>query len=234
MALLDFGDAPHGGRVRLLPESKTQKPISPRLFIVHSMVGSIASARQTFETGVKESTFAVRLDGFVEQWMDTERLADANLHANSFAISVETEDNGDPDTQEWTAAQLDTITWLAHECRRLHPAIALHRADRPDGAGIGYHTMWGSPSEWTPEAKTCPGRARIRQFDETLLPRILEGDMPLNSDDLKAVQKIVAAEVDRIYRLLARGEVDGQRSDPHFPDSTRHTRELVEEVLKAK
>jgi hypothetical protein len=230
MALLDFGDAPHGGRVRLLPESATQERISPRLFIVHSMVGSIETARRTFETGNKESTFAVRLDGFVEQWMNTERLADANLNANPFAVSVETEDNGDPDTQKWTAAQLDTITWLAQECRRLHPAIALRRADRPDGAGIGFHTMWGSPSEWTPEVKTCPGLARVRQFDETLLPRILEGDMPLNSEDLKAVRKIVNEEVDKLYRLLARGEIGGQRSEPHFLDSTRHTRELIQDL----
>jgi hypothetical protein len=205
------------------------------------MVGSIETARQTFETGNKESTFAVRLDGFVEQWMDTERLADANFHANPFAVSVETEDNGDPDTQKWTAAQLDTITWLAHECRRLHPAIALQRADRPDGAGIGFHTMWGAPSEWTPEAKTCPGRVRIKQFEETLLPRILEGDMTVE-EFVKELNK-PGSPARSAIRELAGMAVDDRLGVPNTPDTNarkgvknltdRSANALQEQVLEA-
>lgn len=176
MAILDLSRAPHGGRVRLLPDNASSPRIIPRLFIAHSIVGSLEGAYRMFrDTSNLESTFGVGLDGHVEQWMDTEREADANYRANPFAISVETEDRGDPDTQPWTPEQLDALAWLARECNRIHPAIPLRRADRWDGSGIGYHTMWGAPSPWTPVAKTCPGRARIRQFNDVLLPRLTSG-----------------------------------------------------------
>jgi hypothetical protein len=47
--------------------------------------------------------------------------------------------------------------------------------------------MFGAPGPWTPVAKTCPGRARIRQFNEVLLPRITEGqEDDVNVDELYA------------------------------------------------
>jgi N-acetylmuramoyl-L-alanine amidase len=38
-----------------------------------------------------------------------------------------------------------------------------------------HNTMFGSPSDWTPVSKTCPGTIRIRQFNRTVLPAIVAG-----------------------------------------------------------
>lgn len=184
MAILDLTKAPHGGRVRLLPDNATAPRSTPRLLIFHSIVGSAEGAWNYFATGTNlESTFIVTLGGQVWQCMDTTREADANYRANPFAVSVETEDHGDPDHEPWTDAQLDALTWLGLECRRIHPAIKLQRANTWDGAGYGYHTMFGAPSPWTPVSKTCPGRVRIQQFNDILLPRILTGEYEVDCEE---------------------------------------------------
>lgn len=184
MALLDLGSSPHGARLRLLPETRTEPPITPRVLLLHSIVGSAAGAYGYFLTGTTlESHLIVTLAGEVWQTMDTDRQADANYHANGFAVSVETEDAGDPDNQPWTPEQLDALVWVAAECHRLH-GIPLELVPRWDGAGIGYHAMWGAPSPYTPvTGKTCPGRVRVGQFHDVLMPRVAglaggEDDMP--------------------------------------------------------
>jgi hypothetical protein len=94
----------------------------------------------------------------------------ANFRANAFAGSIETEDNGHPDTDPWTAAQLDTLVWLSPEMRRPRPLIARRKWRTSDDAGIGYHSLF--PGQWTNvPGKTCPGRIRIRQWGERVLPR---------------------------------------------------------------
>jgi hypothetical protein len=170
--------------VRLLPENSSSPRISPRLLILHSIVGSAEGAYRYFRDATNlESTFIVTLGGEVWQLMDTTRQADANYRANPFALSVETEDRGDPDTQPWTKAQLDALAWLARQCNRVHK-IPLRRPARWDGSGVGYHTQFGAPSPWTPVEKTCPGRVRIRQFNDVLLPRIREGEDMAGADDI--------------------------------------------------
>src|SRR5215217_5378017 len=91
-------------------------------------------------------------DGHIWQLMDTGRQADANLNANAFAISIETEDNGDPDDFPWSRAQLASLRWLHAKLRAVHPTIPRRRCPSPRGGGLGYHTMWGAPSAWTPVA----------------------------------------------------------------------------------
>lgn len=185
MAVLDLRDAPYGGDVRLLPESATSLRIAPRLWIAHSIVGSAAGAYRYFRDATNlESTFIVTLGGAIWQLMDTTRKADANYRANPFALSVETEDRGDPDHDPWTDRQLEALAWLGRKCHEVHPAIKLQRAPTWDGSGYGYHTMFGAPGPWTPVSKTCPGRVRIRQFNEELLPAILTGEtMALTAED---------------------------------------------------
>jgi N-acetyl-anhydromuramyl-L-alanine amidase AmpD len=63
--------------------------------------------------------------------MDTGRRADANLDANAFAISIETEDNGDPDNFPWSRAQLDSLRWLHAKLRAVHPTIPRRRCPGP-------------------------------------------------------------------------------------------------------
>jgi hypothetical protein len=199
--LLDFRGSPHGGSHRLLPEWNSQPRITPTLIIDHSQVGSSLGTYYYFrdQTGI-ESHFSVRgrrsggQDGHIWQFMNTDRAADANLQANRFpngtgAISIETEDNGDPDREPWSARQLASLKWLHDKLVGVHPTIPRRRASAPTGSGargLGYHTMFGAPSPWTPVGKTCPGRpVRVRQWERQLLPAFLraEEDDVLNDDD---------------------------------------------------
>jgi len=159
MALISFRGSPHGGSHKLLPEWNRQPRITPTTIIDHSIVGSALGAWYYFrdQTGV-ESHFIVRgarsgsADGHIWQLMDTGRQADANLNANAFAISIETEDNGDPDDFPWSRAQLASLRWLHAKLRAVHPTIPRRRCPSPRGGGLGYHSMWGAPSPWTPVA----------------------------------------------------------------------------------
>src|SRR5204863_7485682 len=117
--------------------------ITPRVVILHVTAG-LGNARP--HDGL-EWHFEVMLDGSIEQQVDTAVRADANYHANGFAISIETEGLGDG---EWTPAQLDSLVALILWCVDMHPTIALQVCDRWDGSGIGYHVMFGAPGPWTP------------------------------------------------------------------------------------
>lgn len=216
MALLDLTRSPHGGRQRHLPEWQSQPPITPTTIIDHSIVGSAESAYQKFrDQSVLESHFIVDLDGAIWQLMDTDRQADANLRANSYAISIETADRGDPDTQPWTPAQLETLIWLHEEIRRVHPTIPRRRSQScDDPAGLGFHTMHGAPGCWTPVSKTCPGVIRKRQWGSLLLPAFLaapqEDDMTDDEHDaLMWLRTNVTILRDQGVRMTAFGQPTG-------------------------
>jgi N-acetylmuramoyl-L-alanine amidase len=198
--LLDFRGAPHGGSHRLLPEWNSQARIVPVLIIDHSQVGSSLGTYFYFrdQTGI-ESHFSVlgrrsgARDGHIWQFMNTDRVAEANRQANRFpngtgAISIETEDDGDPDHQPWTRRQLASLKWLHDKLVRTHPTIPRRRATSatgPGARGLGYHTMFGAPSPWTPVSKTCPGKpVRVRQWQLELLPAFLRRTQPEEDDDV--------------------------------------------------
>jgi hypothetical protein len=101
--------------------------------------------------------------------VDTKFQAPANLSANRSAISVETWDNLKPDTTPWTARQIASLVALTVWAHQVH-GIPLKRCASPTSPGVGYHSMWGAPSAWTPSAgKTCPGPARIPQVGSIIL-----------------------------------------------------------------
>jgi hypothetical protein len=146
--LVDFDASPHGGHWRPLPDSGHEPAIAMHTVIHHSIVGSAEGAFQYFAGATAlESTFIVKKSGYFWQCMSLGEQADANFRANAFAGSIETEDNGHPDTDPWTAAQLDTLVWLSLEMRRLRPLIAHRKCRTWDDPGIGYHTLF--PGRWT-------------------------------------------------------------------------------------
>jgi hypothetical protein len=202
VALISFRGSPHGGSQKLLPEWRSQGRITPTTIIDHSIVGSAIGAWLLFrDSSGLESHFIVRgrrsgaQDGHIWQLMDTGRRADANRNANAYAISIETEDDGNPDTQPWTSAQLQSLSWLHNKLRSVHPTIPRRRSRScGDPAGLGYHTLHGAPSCWTPYAKTCPGAVRKRQWRDVLLPAYLAGqnledDMPNTEAELVAAAR---------------------------------------------
>lgn len=158
-----------------LPENKTEPKIDPRIMIFHSAAVNVSSLYDAFNRDGNsiESHFFIKWDGEIEQYMDTNRQADANRYANDFAISVETEDDGDPNTQPWTDAQMVSKVRLFNWALQHHPRMERQECPAWDEPGFGYHTMWGSPSPWTPVAKSCPGHIRIKQYKEVLRPRLL-------------------------------------------------------------
>lgn len=157
---------------RPLPENSTAKVIKPRLLILHTAVDSKAASSlyPYFERGTDlESTFWLPWDGRFEQYMDTERQADANYKANPIAMSVETEDDGDPSIP-WSDKQVNAIVELCRWAHQTH-GIPLEKAKTWDGSGLGYHSQF--PDKWTPyKGKTCPGPVRIKQFNEVILPAL--------------------------------------------------------------
>ena len=168
-----------GGRWAPLPENATQAAIRPTQIILHTAVDSPGPTRLEAyfarEDVHVESHFWITLAGEVVQMMDTEVRADANRTANrrsdgTGAISIETEDEGNPAGVPWSDAQLRAIDQVCRWASSVH-GIPLRKCEGPDDPGVGYHAMWGAPSAWTPTAgKTCPGPLRISQFEDVLLP----------------------------------------------------------------
>lgn len=174
--------------------------IIPLGIILHTDSGNSGSLFNYFNgpSGGIESHFHIPKKNPVEQYRDTGYEADANLKANSFYIdgirygfiSVETQGY---DTDPWNDYQLAEIKKLILWGKSVHPRIQLRVCPGPFSAGIGYHTLFGSPGPWTPVAKTCPGPVRIKQFNDVLVPWFktatppTEDDMPYTPEQLQAI-----------------------------------------------
>lgn len=195
---------PHAKQL-LLPENRTQRRIVPTQIIVHTAVDSKAATSlypffSRADVGA-ESHFFVNNTGGVEQYMDTEVMANANRFADTRAISIETEDDGDPEGNPWTGAQSLALVHLIDWLCRAHgiPRVRVPVWDQP---GIGWHSMWSfrepedlkgmlPTSPWTIfRGKTCPGKTRIRQFLDLILPSVQTlGYPPLaGGDDMLFVE----------------------------------------------
>jgi hypothetical protein len=202
---------------KLIPPGSSDPRIKARVVILHVRAGTGPSLYDYFNgpSGGIESHFYIRFDGTCEQYRDTAFQADANLDANDFALSVETEGLGDG---KWTPDQLDAIKDLLLWAHRVH-GIPLRKIQAWNGSGVGYHTLFGAPSHWTPVAKSCPGPNRIVQFDEVLVPwmrrqgatsvarraaRRQERRRTAVAADLSAAQTRLQAVRARVRRLRAR------------------------------
>lgn len=199
---------------RPLPENANADKIVPRVVILHTAVANVPSLFGFFAklSETKESHFYVASNGVIEQYMDTERQADANREANDFAISVENQDNAANPIQPMTPEQLDANIRLFRWCSDVHPTIKRQRCEKWDGSGYGYHTMWGAPSRWTPVAgKTCPAPARIDQFNKIMIPALTspgresEKEWPY-MDDVAFVRHMIVEYLGR--RIKTQAELD--------------------------
>jgi endonuclease/exonuclease/phosphatase (EEP) superfamily protein YafD len=154
---------------KLIPPGDSDPRIRPRVAILHVDAGGAASLFDYFRahSGGVESHFHIRWDGTIEQYRDTDFQADANHLANDFAISIETQGFGNG---RWNKRQLRSIKKLLLWLHEVHPDIPLKECLAPFGEGVGYHTKFGAPSDWTPVAKSCPGPNRIVQYEQELLP----------------------------------------------------------------
>lgn len=166
-----------------LPENRTEPYINPSQIILHTAVDGDLNIPDYFRRRdvFVESHFWIERDGTVTQMMDTNRQADANYRANNTAISIETEDDGDPEGNPWTTPQLNSIIKVIQWATRTH-GIPIRRCSSSTAPGIGWHSMWSYPdpinlrgrprsSPWTTSlGKTCPGSTRIKQLVNIVLP----------------------------------------------------------------
>lgn len=153
---------------RLIPPGSSDPRITPRVAILHVDAGNADTLYYFFRdrSGGIESHFYVKTNGVVEQYRDTNYQADANYKANDFAISIETQGYGEG---QWNNLQLNAIKELLLWLHQTH-RIPLEKCPTWNGSGIGYHTLFGAPSPWTPVAKSCPGPKRKLQFEGILVP----------------------------------------------------------------
>ena len=152
--------------LKLIPPGPQDPRITARLAILHVAVSESDSLYDYFNgrSGGVESHFYIRYDGTVEQYRDTAYEADANMSANPFAISIETEGEG---PGEWTDAQLASIKSLLEWIVANHD-VTFEVPATWDGRGIGYHILF--MDEWAGGPRSCPGPDRIKQFNAVLVP----------------------------------------------------------------
>ncbi len=225
-------------------------PIIPLGVILHTDAGNSASLYNYFNgpSGGIESHFHIPKSNPVEQYRDTGWEADANLKANSFWVnglrfgflSVETQGlESDP----WNDYQLAEIKKLILWARSVHRDIVLRVCPGPFSAGIGYHTMFGSPGPWTPVAKSCPGPLRIKQFNDILVPWFKTattastgGSMSLTAADLTAIRAAVQAELEEYNaRLWGEGGTAGefmQRTDARVLDAVDRLEDVKNRLIR--
>jgi len=142
-----------------------ERVITPTTIIVHT---NAVDSEDPGSTGGLTWHFQVGEHGDIYQHRDTETRAAANASANSFAISIETWDGGDPEGNPWSPQQLDALYRLIDWCCTTHH-IPRVQPGTWDSAGIGYHRMFG---EWNNPVHSCPGDTRAAQFHDVLLPRL--------------------------------------------------------------
>lgn len=250
---------PFAIKMELQPESDAQAAINPTQFIVHSLAAPWTPER-TYEYWKNstnlESHFGLGYDGRVAQYIGTNTRADANAGANNRAISLESAantSNSDP----WTAAQINTLVRVMDWAAREH-GIPRRKCRSATDPGFGYHRMF---ADWSTGGTYCPGDARVKQFNEIVMPRLIAGDVEeddvaLSQDD---IDKVAAAVV---TKLLAGGGVlegsdvkkifttDGILESPedasdhatnpwwafatHVQDQTAKTREIRKDVKEIK
>ena len=171
--------APRFGIWKPLPEANKQPFIIPTIAVAHSIVGSARSAYNYFRDGTSiESHWIMTWGGETWQCMEADRQADANYKINRWwdgkvwrgALSMETEDDGNPNTQPWSGSQLSRLIEWFRWCNTTF-GIPLEVSAAPFAAGIGYHSL--HPYHWTNAVgKTCAGTIRNKQFNEIIVPAL--------------------------------------------------------------
>lgn len=207
-----------------IPAGSNDPAITPRIGILHVADSEGFSLFNFFKrnqhngSGV-ESHFYIRYDGTIEQYRNIYREADANYKANRFAVSIETEGKA---SGAWTDEQIFSIKmlmrWLSSE------GIPLQVAPTWDGAGWGYHIMFGTPGPWTKYRKSCPGPTRISQFNTFLVPWLMginnsvpTPDIPkpntskvtLRKGDINARVTTLQIGLNRVFPAYSKLKVDG-------------------------
>jgi hypothetical protein len=199
---------------------------------LHVAVSEAASLFPYFSTASVDSHFYVTRSGSIEQYVDTDLVAYAQLDGNATLISVETQGGvTSPETEPWTAQQIDA---LARICGCAHDVdgvpLQLMRDSRATSRGVGYHRLgvdpWRVPDgeRWsTVYGKTCPGSAKVAQ-----IPQILtRATQIIGGDDMA----LTDADIERIAQRTRQVVADGTL--PYGLDTLRRRLDVLEQRIIA-
>jgi len=184
---------------RLIPHNPAQDPrITPRVAILHVDAGGATGADLaryfTVGSGGIESHFSIDYDGTVTQFRDTAYQADANMSANGFAVSIETQGKAEG---AWTTAQLEAIKALLLWLHDTH-GIPLVKCPRWDGSGVGYHILF--MQEWAGGPRSCPGPLRIQQFGSVIVPWMASNHAPASAIPSVPKAPIITKVIQKVTR----------------------------------
>lgn len=197
----------------LIPPGSSDPRINARIGILHVDAGNAESLYDFFKnrSGGIESHGHIQKTGVLEQYRGTDWQADANFHANDFATSWESQGFG---IGLWTEEQLSTIKRLIlwHKRRHSIPLRKVTSWNDPRG-GWGYHTLFGSPSPWTPVAKSCPGPDRIKQFHTILVPWMEAGGPIDDGNPTPRITEALKADTVEKRKIALRRIINASPSD---------------------
>jgi peptidoglycan hydrolase-like protein with peptidoglycan-binding domain len=198
---------PNAKRKPLGPQ--TQRKIMPRIFVVHTIVGSLRGTDAMFRrqgfTGV-ESTFGLGgpgdNDGELWQWQQLNYSADAQGDGNGYCTSVETADAGNP-ARPWSRKQLDSLVDLGFWWARQVGAPG-RLVTGTSQKGFGYHRQFLA---WNKHNHSCPGDVRLRQYKGIVLPRIAARMSGERAEKTVARSKpVIATAKPVLTRMLSHGD----------------------------
>lgn len=213
---------PFAKKMELQPESDSQVAIQPTQFILHSVTApwSIERIYEYWRDSTNlESHFGLGYDGRLGQYIGTHTRADANAAANNRALSLESASNTGA-TDPWTDEQIETLVrvmdWAARE-----EGIPRRICRTDTDPGFGYHRQFAS---WNPNGHSCPGDARVRQFKEILMPRVIAGDVEvdvaLTDAEIGKIADAVLTKLTSVEGLTKLLKRDGVLAAP--PDTADH------------
>jgi hypothetical protein len=128
--------------------------------VLHIQQGTEVGTDATFKdpTTQVSAHFGNPKSGALDQWVDTDDVAWAEVAGNTTWISIENEGNsGDVLTASQLANVALLLAWL-----NLTESVPLQTADSPDDTGLGYHGMGGAA--WGGHTN-CPGQPIVDQRD---------------------------------------------------------------------
>jgi hypothetical protein len=166
-----------------------------------------------------ESTGYIRRDGTIEQYRPVNVECDAQLAGNSWIEGSHRRGLTSWETQgvgpgQWTAEQLASIKRIILFHHTEHGA-PLRINPNPESMGFGYHRLFKA---WNPNAHSCPGDDRVKQFHNVIVPWMAAGaqedDMPLTPAEFDKIKGMIEAEGTKTRTMIQNLVGDVVDSDP--------------------
>lgn len=188
------------------PENSHGGAITPTTIIVHSNAGHSQDPGAYMDSEGLSATFQVATDGTVYEYVDASQEAYANVSANAFAISIETENSaGYPnnptfDGDTWQEPQRTALLALIDWCCTTY-GIPRTLCTSINGGGIGWHEQF---PEWTTQGHHCPGNSRVHQLQADIIPALNSMGDDMFTDADRALLTTVKKALDIVGPELAK------------------------------